>query len=170
MVETAPNTTAGGALTLLFVCTHNRCRSVLCEALTRHLSHANVVALSAGSQPSGAVHPDTLKHLTKRGIDVSGLSSTSWDVYEDVAFDVVITVCDNAAGEQCPVWLGDTTKVHWGLPDPSKIEGDEERDAAFDAVINVIEQRMTQLLTYDVDRLRGEELRRVLMKIAEEVV
>lgn len=154
-----------GALTLLFVCTHNRCRSILCEALSRQLSNGRINAFSAGSHPSGSVHPDTLQHLKKRGIDTSSLRSTSWDAYDRVSFDAVITVCDDAAGEQCPVWLGKTTKVHWGLPDPSRVKGSEDRARAFDAVIETIEQRLERLLSFDLATLRSERLRDTLQKI-----
>ncbi len=153
------------ALTLLFVCTHNRCRSVLCEAISRHLSNGQICAFSAGSHPSGSVHPETLKHLKRRGIDTTNLCSTSWDSYDGVSFDAVITVCDSAAGEQCPLWLGNTTKVHWGLPDPSGVEGSKDRDIAFDAVIETIQQRLERLLPHDLAMLRGESLRDALQKI-----
>lgn len=155
------------ALTLLFVCTHNRCRSILCEALSRQLSKGRIDAYSAGSHPSGKVHPETLKHLEKRGIDTTDLRSTSWDSYERIPFDAVITVCDNAAGEQCPVWLGKTTKVHWGLPDPSNVEDGEDRDMAFDAVIETIQQRLGSLLGHDLTTLRGESLCDVLQNIGK---
>jgi arsenate reductase len=155
--------------TLLFICTHNRCRSILCEALARHLGGRRIGAYSAGSQPGGAVHPDTLKHLRRRAIDTSGLRSESWDVYADLAPDAVITVCDRASGEQCPLWLGRSVKVHWGLPDPSSIEGPEDlRSAAFDAVIDTIDRRLRRLLTLDPEALSGDALRVALERIAEE--
>ena len=96
--------------TLLFVCIHNHCRSILCEALTRQLSNGQISVFSAGSHPSGNVHPDTLQHLKKRGIDTTDLRGTSWDSYDAVSFDAVITVCDDAAGERCPSWLGKTQR------------------------------------------------------------
>jgi arsenate reductase len=154
---------------LLFVCTHNRCRSILCEALARHLGGARIDAYSAGSQPSGEIHPDTLKHLQRRGIDTSELRSESWDVYATLSPDAVITVCDRAAGEQCPLWLGQSVKVHWGLPDPSQIEGDEEaRAVAFEAVIDTIERRLIRLLNHDLEHLPADAVRAVLQRIAEE--
>jgi len=165
MTEVQNETLDRSALTLLFVCTHNRCRSILCEALSRKLSNGRIDAFSAGSHPSGSVHPETLKHLKRRGIDTTDLRSTSWDAYHGVSFDWVITVCDNAAGEQCPLWLGKTTKVHWGLPDPSNVEGSEDRDRAFDAVIETIQQRLRRLLAHDVNTLRGESLHDVLQNI-----
>jgi len=153
------------ALTLLFVCTHNRCRSILCEALSDEISNGQIHAFSAGSHPSGSVHPETLHHLEKRGIDTSNLQSTSWDSYDGVSFEAVITVCDDAAGEQCPVWLGKTIKAHWGLPDPSRVKGSEDRDIAFAAVIETIRRRIERLLAHDVATLRGERLRDTLQNI-----
>lgn len=154
---------------LLFICTHNRCRSILCEAITNHLSDGKVLAYSAGSQPAGAVHPDTLRHLQARGIDTDGLASQSWDEFETLDADAVITVCDSAAGESCPIWFGDTVKVHWGLPDPSKLSGPSDAvAAAFNEVIDTIEQRIRRLLTLDTSKLRGKDLAQALQRIAEE--
>lgn len=154
-------------LKLLFICTHNRCRSILCEALARHLGPQRIDAYSAGSQPAGVVHPDTFKHLERRGIDTAGLRSESWDVYADQPWDAVVTVCDSAANEPCPLWLGRAVKVHWGLPDPSRIEGSErQRAAAFDDVISTIEDRITRLLKRNADDLSGGALAVELSKIA----
>ncbi len=156
-------------LNILFVCTHNRCRSILAEAISRHMGEGRIDAYSAGSQPSGVVHPDTLAHLARRGIDTTGLQSQSWDAYSDLSPHAVITVCDSAAGEQCPLWLGQTVKVHWGLPDPTQMAGSEaEKEDAFDAVINAIESRIARLLAMDVDNLAGEALGAALQSIDSE--
>lgn len=155
-------------LSLLFICTHNRCRSILCEAIARKLGQDELNALSAGSQPSGSVHPDTLAHLEDHGIDTSGLRSESWDVHNDVHIDAVITVCDSAAGEACPVWFGKSEKAHWGLPDPSKIEDAADRAAAFEAVIATIEHRIGLLLQHEPSKLKGDRLRETLQRIAVE--
>lgn len=144
---------------LLFICTHNRCRSILAEAITNHLSDGSIEARSAGSQPAGAVHPLTLKYLAEAGISTAGLKSQSWDEHEDFAADVVITVCDSAAGEPCPVWFGSSVKVHWGLPDPSRIEGTEaDIKAAFDAVMQTLENRIKALLALGSDSIPKEKL------------
>ncbi len=136
---------------LLFICTHNRCRSIIAEAVTRHLGGSVLQARSAGSQPSGEVHPLSLKYLAEAGIDTAGLCSQSWDEHEDWAPDVVITVCDQAAGEQCPAWFGKSLKVHWGLPDPSRLEGSEEQVAeAFHRTISELTSRIEALLEQDV--------------------
>lgn len=132
---------------ILYICTHNRCRSILCEAITRSRAAGLIEARSAGSQPAGAVHPLSLKYLAEAGYDTQNLTSQSWDEFEDFAPDLVITVCDSAAGESCPVWFGRTLKVHWGLNDPSKHKGTEaEVAAAFRASIQTIEQRVNALI------------------------
>ena len=103
-------------------------------------------ARSAGSQPVGEVHPLSLKYLAERGIDTQGLRSQSWDEFEDYNADLVVTVCDSAAGESCPVYFGKSLKVHWGLEDPSKLEGTEEEKAkAFNTTIDIIEKRVAAL-------------------------
>ncbi|CCU72168.1 arsenate reductase ArsC [Thalassolituus oleivorans] len=133
---------------ILYICTHNRCRSILSEAVTNHLSQGEIEARSAGSQPSGEVHPLSLKYLAEAGISTTGLKSQSWDEFEDFAPDLVVTVCDSAAGETCPVWFGKSLKVHWGLEDPSKLDGtEEEKAAAFRHTIRLIEERVQALLT-----------------------
>lgn len=132
---------------ILYICTHNRCRSILSEAITNQLSSGRIVARSAGSQPAGEVHPLTLKYLQKAGVDTAGLSSKSWEELESFAPDLVVTVCDAAAQESCPVWFGKAVKVHWGLADPSKVQGTEEETAlAFSACIAEIKRRIRTLL------------------------
>ncbi|MCP4863839.1 MAG: arsenate reductase ArsC [Pseudomonadota bacterium] len=132
---------------ILYICTHNRCRSILSEAITNHVAGDKIIARSAGSQPSGVVHPLSLQYLTEAGIPTKGLTSQSWDEFESFAPDVVVTVCDSAAGETCPVWFGKSVKVHWGLSDPSKVEGsDEQKAAAFRACISEITERVNKLL------------------------
>ncbi|MGI0119568.1 arsenate reductase ArsC [Zooshikella sp. RANM57] len=154
---------------LLFICTHNRCRSILCEAITNHFAQGQVLAYSAGSQPTGHVHPLTLKYLQARGISTEGLQSQSWEVYEAKKPEVVITVCDSAANEVCPIWFDKTVKVHWGLPDPSKLKGDEhaQREAFF-TVMDTIEQRVQKMLALDLESLSPSALREALHTIAEE--
>ena len=131
---------------LLFVCTHNRCRSILAEALARQVLGRDIGVQSAGSSPAGAVHPLTLRYLTERGIDSRGLSSKSWDDVDGPAPDIVVTVCDRAAGEACPLWLGDAEKVHWGLSDPSAVAGPESAvRAAFMHTIDELVRRLRKL-------------------------
>lgn len=138
---------------ILYICTHNRCRSILCEAISQARAGGRIEARSAGSQPAGEVHPLTLRYLADAGYPTEQLRSQSWDDFEAFAPDLVITVCDSAAGESCPVWFGRALKVHWGLEDPSKHDGSEaEKAAAFRATIALIEQRvdaLAQLATLD---------------------
>lgn len=153
---------------ILYICTHNRCRSILSEAITNHLSKGKLQAFSAGSQPAGQVHPLSLKYLEEKGVSIDGLKSQSWDEYEAEQPDIVVTVCDSAANEACPVWFGDTAKIHWGLPDPSKLEGSEaEIREAFYAVMDTIDQRVKQLLALDLEGLSKQDLKTVLAKLIE---
>ncbi len=131
---------------ILYICTHNRCRSILSEAISNHRAADVIQARSAGSQPSGEVHPLSLRYLAEAGIATTGLISQSWDELEDFAPDLVITVCDAAAGESCPLWFGKSLKVHWGLADPSRLQGSEEEiAAAFRDCIDEISQRVDAL-------------------------
>jgi arsenate reductase len=137
---------------VLYICTHNRCRSILSEAITNQFSAGKITARSAGSQPAGEVHPLSIKYLQQAGISTEGLCSQSWDDFEQFAPDLVVTVCDSAAAETCPVWFGKSLKVHWGLADPSKLQGSEAQIAeAFRVTIEHIKQRVEQLLNLDVD-------------------
>ncbi|WP_078085096.1 arsenate reductase ArsC [Microbulbifer mangrovi] len=154
---------------LLYICTHNRCRSILSEAITNQFGEGRLEARSAGSQPSGVVHPLSLKYLEAQGIAIGGLHSKSWDNLDSWQPDVVVTVCDSAAGEACPIWLDDTIKVHWGLADPSKLEGsDEEKAAAFNHTIAIIQKRVSNMLELQLDGLRGSALQDALTKLATE--
>lgn len=132
---------------ILYICTHNRCRSILSEAITNKVGAGILEARSAGSSPSGEVHPLSLKYLQEAGYPTDGLRSQSWDDFESWNPDIVITVCDQAAAESCPVWFGNNLKVHWGLADPSKVEGtDDEKAAAFRGTIAEIEGRCRRLV------------------------
>jgi len=154
---------------ILYICTHNRCRSILSEAITNRLAQGTLQAFSAGSQPAGQVHPLSLKYLAEKGISTEGLKSQSWDDFEWEQPDIVVTVCDNAAAEACPVWFGDTVKIHWGLPDPSKLQGSEQeiRDA-FYSVMNTIEQRVQKLLDLNLEPLTKTERQALLDQLTEE--
>jgi len=151
---------------ILYICTHNRCRSILSEAITNHFASDHIQAKSAGSQPAGEVHPLSLRYLNEAGIPTDGLQSQSWDEFEDFKPDVVITVCDSAAGEACPVWFGQSIKVHWGLADPSKLEGSEEEiAAAFRDCIEEIKHRVSQLQGIAVQSLEREQLKNALNQL-----
>ena len=133
-------------LKVLYICTHNRCRSILSEAISQQRSTGLIEARSAGSAPSGVVHPLSLKFLEQRGYLVDGLQSQDVNDFADYHPDLVVTVCDSAANEICPIWPGDTLICHWQLEDPSKVEGsDDIIQAAFEACIIEIEQRVDAL-------------------------
>lgn len=154
---------------ILYVCTHNRCRSILSEAITNHLSNGRIEACSAGSHPAGEVHPLSLKYLEELGFPTEGLQSQSWDEFEKEQPDIVITVCDSAANETCPVWLGDAINIHWGLPDPSKLQGSEaELREAFFQVIRTIELRVKQLLSLELENKTREEQLTLLRSLVNE--
>ena len=130
---------------LLFVCTHNRCRSILCEAIASQRGAGFLEAASAGSAPVDEVHPLTLRYLEERGYQTTGLQSQSWEDLAAFNPDRVVTVGDSAAGETCPLWMGEVEKHHWGLPDPSRVEGDDEAiRSAFMAVIDRIEHKVDE--------------------------
>ena len=128
---------------LLFICTHNRCRSQMYQVLANALFPEHVIAKSAGSQPADAVNDGALAALNRHGYDTDGLYSKSWDELEDFNADLIVTVCDSAAGEVCPVWFGDTNKAHWSTEDPSAFQGSPEAQSAeFDRVIEVIKNNL----------------------------
>lgn len=162
---------------VLILCTHNSARSVLSEGMLNHLAAQagkDVRAHSAGSAPSGRLNPFALEALTNAGVDVTGYRSKSWDEFtgtESPPLAIVITVCDSAAAEQCPVFFGgqgQPVKVHWGYPDPSNAEGgDEGKRRAFELTRQAIGYRMLQLLALPLDRLHGAELKAALEQIAK---
>ncbi|WP_100643786.1 arsenate reductase ArsC [Alteromonas facilis] len=155
---------------ILYICTHNRCRSILSEAITNQKANGYITARSAGSQPAGEVHPLSLKFLKLAGYVTDGLKSQSWDEFEDFDPDVVVTVCDSAAAETCPVWFGKSVQVHWGLSDPSKVEGSEDAVAtAFKACIAEIELRVTQLSEVAMQALPANEMRQALLSLGAQV-
>lgn len=151
---------------VLFMCTANSCRSILSEALFNHLAPEGFEAVSSGSFPRGQVLPRSLTTLQQAGISIAGLSSKGNDAFEGAPPDIVITVCDKAAGEACPVYFGPALKSHWGLEDPSDVVGDEAViDAAFRATLGRIEQRCRAFFALSFDTLGRDELRRELDRI-----
>ena len=135
---------------VLFVCTGNSARSVLAEATLRAWGGDRFETFSAGSQPAGRINPYALDTLSAEGIATAGLRSKSWDEFSGEAaqhIDLVVTVCDNAASEPCPVFFGDFVRTHWGLPDPAAVEGSEaEKRAAFAHAHAVIKARLHAFL------------------------
>ena len=151
---------------VLFMCTANSCRSILSEAVFNHLAPAGFEAVSAGSFPKGQVLPRSLCTLQQAGIAIDGLYSKGTDAFAANPPDIVITVCDAAAGETCPVYFGPALKSHWGLADPSEVTADEvATDAAFHATLLRIEQRCQAFLALPFSRLERDELKRELDRI-----
>jgi arsenate reductase len=157
-------------MNVLILCTGNSARSILAEALINARSGGRLRAYSAGSQPRGEVHPLALETLRTCGLPTEGLRSKSWDEFANDAaphMDAVITVCDQAAAEACPLWPGAPAKVHWGLPDPARVEGNEhERLAAFAATFIALEKRVNLLLALPFEFLTPDELEQQLRVIA----
>ena len=152
---------------VLFMCTANSCRSILSEAMFNHLAPPGFVAISSGSFPKGQVLPRSLSTLQAAGISTEGVYSKGNDAFEGSPPDVVITVCDKAAGEACPVYFGPALKAHWGLEDPSDVQGDEALvDAAFKATLETIETRCRAFFALPFDRLSAAELKAELERIA----
>ncbi|MBU0916188.1 arsenate reductase ArsC [Aquabacterium parvum] len=161
---------------VLILCTHNSARSVLSEGMLNHLAAKlgkDVKAHSAGSAPSGRLNPFALQALNNAGIDTAAYRSKSWDEFtspEAPPLSIVITVCDSAAAEACPVFFGghgQPVKVHWGYPDPSNAEGgDEGKRRAFELTRQAIGYRMLQLLDLPLQTLPRDELLAALQAIA----
>jgi len=142
---------------VLFLCTGNSARSVMAEALLNVLGHGRFHAYSAGSHPSGTVQPMAAELAAKLGYDTTRLRSKNWDEFAEPGapiMDLVITVCDNAAGEACPAWLGGPTTAHWGVEDPVGVEGDEDaRRHAFMKAFSILRKRVELLLALPLDKL-----------------
>lgn len=146
-------------MNVLCLCTGNSCRSILAEATFNHLAPAGWRAMSAGSRPTGQVHPRSLALLAREGIATDGLSSKSWDGLP-LTPDVVITVCASAAGETCPAYLGTAVRAHWGVDDPARATGtDAQVDAAFERAYRVLRGRIEAFLLLPLDELRGDRAR-----------
>lgn len=161
---------------VLILCTHNSARSVLAEGMLNHWARRlgrDVQAHSAGSAPSGRVNPFALEALRNAGVSTEGFRSKSWDDFttpQAPPLSIVITVCDSAAAEACPVFFGghgQPVKVHWGYPDPSNAEGgDDGRRRAFELTRQAIAYRMLQLLALPLEAMEPAQLQRALQDIA----
>ncbi|MFZ6712531.1 arsenate reductase ArsC [Undibacterium sp. TC9W] len=140
-------------MNVLFLCTGNSCRSILAEATFNHLAPAGWHAMSAGSKPTGEVHPRSLALLAREGISTTGYASKSWDNLPATP-DIVITVCASAAGETCPAYLGPVLRTHWGVADPAHVSGtDEEIDAAFMTAYRILRARIEAMLALPLETL-----------------
>lgn len=157
---------------VLFLCTANSARSILAESILRRLGGERFVAHSAGSMPAGSINPGALALLERQGMPVDGLRSKSWDEFAvpgAPALDFVFTVCDNAAGEVCPVWPGQPVTAHWGLPDPAAATGNEaERGLAFAETFRALHTRIGLLVALPIHSLDALALSQRLADIHAE--
>ena len=158
---------------VLFLCTHNSARSILAEAALNHLGKGRFEAYSAGSSPREHQRPNPLaiETLQKAGINTEGLRSKSWDEFgHDGAphMDLVITVCDNAAGEVCPFWPGQPATAHWGYADPSAIDGDDNaKREAFRQTLHMIRQRLEVFVNLPESSLSKLAIQRTARELAQ---
>lgn len=163
--ETTPRSSVRGRpYNVLFLCTGNSARSILAESITNKAGKGLFCGFSAGSYPSGKVNPLALDLLKSLDFPTEGLRSKSWDEFAAPGgphFDFVITVCDNAAGEVCPVWVGKPTTAHWGIPDPAAVQGtDIQKKAAFNEAFKLLDRRIKLFLSLplsSIDALRIKE-------------
>lgn len=144
-------------MNFLFLCTGNSCRSILSEAVFNHLAPGGHTAASAGSRPAGKLHPGALAQLERKRISTDDYASKSWHDLPSTP-DVVVTVCANAAGETCPAYLGNVVRTHWGLDDPSEVEGTPENvEAAFERTYRIVLARTQALFALPLDRLANDK-------------
>ncbi len=140
-------------MNILFLCTGNSCRSILAEAMLRHMANDNINVQSAGSQPTNFVHPKALEILQENGISTANLFSKTWDNIEPLP-DVVITLCASAHGETCPHYLGSVVRVHWGMDDPAKAT---DLDQAFKQSFKILQERINKLLALPLDEIKNNK-------------
>ncbi|TCW28465.1 arsenate reductase ArsC [Gulbenkiania mobilis] len=156
-------------LTVLVLCTGNSARSILGEALFNHLGRGRFRAYSAGSQPTGHVHPLALRTLAAHGLASEGYVSKSWSTFaaaDAPSIDIVITVCSSAAGEACPIWRGQPLRGHWGVDDPAAATGSEvDRLAAFERAYALLRARVEALTALPVETMDAPALEQALREI-----
>lgn len=156
---------------MLFVCTGNSARSILGEALATMMSNGRLRGFSAGSHPGGKVNPFAAELCAGINYPANNLRSKSWDEFstpDAPVMDLIVTVCDNAAGEVCPVWLGHPATAHWGLPDPAAVSGsDADKRAAFAAIRDAMAKRIALLLALPIETMTDAERRAQLRRIGE---
>jgi len=156
---------------VLFLCTGNSARSIMAEVLLNHLGKGGFRAWSAGSHPNGKVNPHSIETLEGFGLPTGNLRSKSWDEFakpEAPPLDFIITVCDNAAGEACPVWPGHPITAHWGVEDPAAVEGtDEQKRKAFREAANILRRRVELLVALPIAKLDAQSLRTRLREIGK---
>jgi arsenate reductase (thioredoxin) len=161
--------TAGRIYNALFLCTGNSARSILAESLLNHWGQGKFRAFSAGSHPKGQVHPMAVELLNRMNLPTENLRSKSWEEFASPgapAIDFIFTVCDNAAGEVCPIWPGKPMTAHWGVADPATVQGtDMEKAAAFRKAFKELETRIKLFTSLPIDSLDGMSLKAKLREI-----
>ena len=159
----------GRPFNVLILCTGNSARSILGEALVEHWGQGRFRGFSAGSHPKGSVHPLALELLKREGLPTDGMRSKSWDEFAAAGappLDFIFTVCDNAAGEACPVWPGHPMTVHWGIDDPAAVEGSaEEKAQAFRRAFDELQRRVRAFVDLPIGSLQPRELKQRLQAI-----
>jgi arsenate reductase len=157
---------------ILFLCTGNSARSIMAEVLLNHLGGARCTASSAGSHPKGTVHPLALATLQSMGLPVDGRHSKSWEEFarpDVLPLDLIVTVCDAAAGEACPLWPGKPITVHWGVEDPAAFQGTEDAQRQkFREVALILRRRIEQFLRVPLPPSTGERSRPRLQEIGQQ--
>ena len=156
---------------VLFLCTGNSARSILAEAILNYLGRDHFRAYSAGSKPAGKVHPTSLRLLQRIGLSSVDLRSKNWDEFaanDAPKMDFIFTVCDNAAGEECPLWPGSPVSAHWGMQDPAACTGSEaEQDKAFEQVYQQLSRRIQLFISLPFTKLDALSLLRRLQEIGQ---
>jgi len=154
---------------VLFLCTGNSARSILAEALTTTLSQGRFIGFSAGSKPTGKVHPIAEALAIEMGYPKKNLRSKSWEEFskpDAPHMDFIITVCDNAANEVCPIWLGHPATAHWGFPDPASIEGnDQDKRLAFKKILGMIKRDIELFIELPLESLNHEAIKKSIQAI-----
>lgn len=156
-------------MNILVLCTGNSARSILLESILNRDSAGRIRAYSAGSTPSGRVHPQSMKLLADKGYPTDGLSSKSWDEFAGAdapKMDMVITVCDSAAAETCPYWPASPVQAHWGIPDPAAAD-EPDWDVAFQTAFDALSRKAAALMAIPFEDLSAADLKSALTKIAD---
>ena len=157
---------------VLFLCTGNSARSIMAEVMLNQLGRGRFKGFSAGSHPGGKVNPFAIETMAAAGLSTAGLRSKSWDEFasEDAPkIDFILTVCDNAASEVCPIWPGKPTTAHWGVADPAAVEGtDAQKRAAFREAATILRRRIELLINLPIDKLDRLSMQRKLKEVGKQ--
>ena len=157
------------AYNVLVLCTGNSCRSVMGEAMVNRLGAGRFKAHSAGSNPIGRINAGALATLARHGLPTEGYASKSWEALDGMDFDLLIAVCDSAAGETCPLYLGSAVRANWGVADPGHYTGTPEEIPAFESTFATLKHRVQRLVELPIDTFTREQLSRELDRIGQEL-